>query len=65
MYCMERDKARALWEQSRRIVDVMVRLLSIVLILDCRGMSHSGRVSVVGWPNSVHTLLVRSLAWRQ
>jgi hypothetical protein len=26
MYCMERDKARALWEQSRRIVDVMVVL---------------------------------------
>lgn len=24
MYCMERDKARLLWEQSRRIVDVMV-----------------------------------------
>jgi hypothetical protein len=24
MYCMERDKARTLWEQSRRIVDVMV-----------------------------------------
>lgn len=32
MYCMERDKARALWEQSRRIVDVMVQMLSNGLI---------------------------------
>jgi hypothetical protein len=24
MYCMERDKARSLWDQSRRIVDVMI-----------------------------------------
>jgi Fungal specific transcription factor domain len=24
MYCMEREKARALWERSRRIVDVMI-----------------------------------------